>query len=616
MKTLLKVIAGLVALVLLILLLLYLGVQLSDGKILTPSAEDWQPTPAAAPAAPAAKQEPCESVHPHRRAFFGDLHVHTHLSFDAGSRAMRLTADEAYRFARGEEVLLGPWDENGVGSRPRQLSTPLDFAAVTDHAEWIGELMVCSNEEYPGYQSEACQEFRRLQQLHDMMSFRAIAGTSKRHPDVCGEDASECREALLNGWRDNQRIAEKHNNPGGGCEFTTFHGYEYTNNGGMSKVHRNVIFRNERVIELPISSLEQDDIRDVWQRLDELCNHAEGDCQAITIPHNPNASSGKIFTIPWRDEPEAEQRRQAAQRARLEPVVEMMQVKGESECRQGMWNVLGEDEWCDFEKQRGYATTGDTVPADCEGSTSHGAIGGVGCQSRLDFARYALVEGMVEQQRIGVNPYRFGMAGSTDTHNGTPGDVAEVPHEGCCSNNDNRIEQRLAPSNNFAGKPASYRNPGGLIGIWAEENSREALFEGMLRREVFSTSGPRIQPRFFAGTEIPMAICDGDIAATGDRHGVTMGGVLPPSQRSPVFAAAAVADPEGGGLQRLQLIKVWPGEGDEFHQQVVDLAVSASDTTLDLNTCAVSGDAARQLCGTWSDPDFDANLKACADVRD
>ena len=580
-----------------------------------PTVSDWQPLAAAAPTDAPADREPCAHFSPHRQAFFGDLHVHTSVSFDAASRGVLGTADDAYRFARGEPIDIAPYAGIEGAGRQRQLSRPLDFAAVTDHAEWIGEVVVCTQPGSPQYEGEACSEFRAGIEAFKP-NFFPLIGLFDRQPGVCGEDNAACRAALAGAWQANQAAAERHYDRSSACRFTTFHGYEYSNSVSMSKVHRNVIFRNERVPELPVSSLEEPDPVGLWDKLDALCSDAGGHCEAISIPHNSNVANGRMFVLPYQGDSEAEQRRQAEQRARWEPVVEIMQIKGESECAPGLWQVFGEDELCGFEKLRSLPSG---VPEDCEDDYSSGAIRGGGCRSRLDFARYALVEGMSEENRIGINPYRFGLAGSTDTHNATPGDVEESNYEGCCAIQDYSAERRLGgKADGFAGRSMAARNPGGLMGVWAEENSRDALFDAMRRREVFATSGPRIRPRLFAGWNLPEDICGDGLAARGYADGVPMGAELRGSGQSasPLFAAAAVADPDSHALQRLQVVKVWPGEGRAFHQRVYDIAGSeAGQARVDTASCAVEGPGHSQLCATWRDPDFDPGQRAAYYLR-
>lgn len=595
--------------------------------LLSASADPWQPPVQSASAQPPAPREPCAQRYPEGRAWYGDLHVHTRYSFDARGRDMLGSPDDAYRYARGEEIGLGPFDADGRGTRRVRIETPLDFAAVTDHAEWVGEIAVCTEQGLPGFDSDRCRAFRgEIETPNSFVSLIGgrsrmlnIIGVGGRAEGVCGPGAAWCREALAGAWARSQAATEQHYDRSADCRFTSFHGYEYSNSPGRSKVHRNVIFRNERVPELPVSSLEQPDPFGLWQSLDALCADSGGECEALSIPHNPNVSNGRMFTITWRDEAPEEQRRLASLRARYEPLVEMMQVKGESECRPGMWNVFGEDELCDFEKMRGL---GESAPEDCRDSTGTGAIMGLGCQSRLDFARYALIEGMAEEARIGINPYRFGFIGSTDSHNASPGDVDEWAYDGCCANRDATPEGRLGgvgdePVSAFAGRPVIARNPGGLMGVWAPENTRDALFDAMQRREVFATSGPRIAPRLFVGADLPEDICQRNLAAEGYARGVPMGSVIKERlPASPLFAAAVTADPASGLLQRVQVVKVWHDGAGAFHQAVYDVAGDRdNNATVSLDDCAVSGPGERQLCATWRDPQFQPDQSAAYYLR-
>ncbi len=599
-----------------------------------PTAEDWVPPVEPARARPLPQRRPCAHRDPLRRAFFGDLHVHTHYSMDARSRDMLATPDDAYRFARGEEIGFGPFDERGEGKRRGQLERPLDFAAVTDHAEWIGEVNVCTRVGSPGYASESCRAYRgevaselQLPGLKFLGRMTALIGLLGRREDICGPEARWCRASLASAWQETQRATERWNDTSESCRFTTFHGWEHSYSVDQSKVHRNVIFRNASVPEIPISSLEAPEALELWNRLDALCTNAGAGCEVLTIPHNPNVSNGRLFEITWADEPLEEQRRQARQRARLERLVEMMQVKGESECRNGLWGVAGaEDELCGFEKIRGLGP-----PEDCRGGIGSGALRGDGCQSRVDFARYALAEGLRQEELLGVNPFRFGMIGSTDTHNANPGDVEEYSYIGCCADTDAPVGERLSLAPSFAGTGWVMRNPGGLMGVWADENSRDALFDAMQRRETFATSGPRIQPRFFAswGDAFPEGSCArSDLVATGYARGVPMGAVLPEApgdDTAPTFLTFVARDPgapghPGGRLDRLQIVKVWHDDEGRFHQAVHDVAGRLAEggapaPSVDLASCEPDGRGANALCAVWSDPDFDAGRRAAYYAR-
>ncbi len=573
---------------------------------------DWEPPggPATVPASPPGPR--CAHYSPTRSAFFGDLHVHTVQSLDAYGRGGFQTPDDAYRFAKGEPIGLTPRSADGEPLRFGTIDRPLDFAAVTDHAEWIGELESCTNAQSPAYDSLDCQIMRGrplagTTAAGDALVRRVISGAIRGPGGMCGADASVCREYAGHAWRRTVAAAEAHQDRTEACAFTAFNAWEFTSAPGRSKVHRNVILRNDSVPELPISWAEEAEPEGLWKKLEARCNDTDTGCEALTIPHNPNISNGRMFTVTYKDRPLDAQRRRAELQRRLEPLVEMIQAKGESECRTGMWNVLGgEDELCGFEKVR-YMPNG-ARPEDCEDSFGSGALAGMGCQSRLDFVRYGLIEGLREYARIGVNPYRLGFIGSTDTHNGTPGAVEEYNYLGHNSLVDDTLEKRITTP---AYAPHPLRNPGGLIGVWAEENSRDALFDAMKRRETFATSGVRIQPRLFAGRDLPDGLCgDPDAVAEAYRSGVPMGAALDPAgvdDDGPVFFASALRDPgtamdAGAGLQRIQVIKGEVDDSGLFRETVVDIAADdGPDVEVDAD-CAPSRQGANALCSVWRDP--------------
>jgi len=596
----------------------------------------WEPDVAPATRVAAPARAACANSNPLRQAFFGDLHIHTRHSMDARSRDMLGTPDDALRFARGETIGFGPFDPAGRGARRARLERPLDFAAVTDHAEWIGEVGLCTTVGSASYDSESCRGYRGEAEVKPPLPgmktsgrITAIIGAFGRKKDICGRDGELCRESLVEAWQSTQRATERWNDTTESCSFTAFHGWEHSYSVNMSKVHRNVIFRNASVPEIPISSLEAPEPIELWDRLDALCTNTGSGCEALTIPHNSNVSNGRLFEISWRRESREEQRRQAGVRARMDRVVEIMQVKGESECENGMFGVVGGvDELCGFEKIRAFKQ--DRVE-DCEEGIGSGAIRGRGCQSRTDFARYALIEGMREAERIGINPFQFGFIGSTDGHNANPGDVEEYSYQGCCANKDSKVEERLDTTPSFGGAGSIGRNPGGIIGVWSEENSRDSLFDAIKRRETFSTSGPRITPRLFGGWNYPGDLCGRkDLVAEGYKGGVPMGAVLEAARQSglaPTFLASVARDPgtpthPGGLLDRLQIIKVWHGEDGQFHQEVFELAgrlagnASQEAASVDIDTCEPDGGAGYdQLCAVWTDPAFDAAQAVAYYVR-
>lgn len=591
-----------------------------------PGSDEWTPPGGPATARPLLPREECADHDPLRQPFFGDLHVHTGYSMDARIRETLLTPDDAYRFALGEPVKLAPLDDEGDGTRSVRIDRPLDFAAVTDHAEWMGEVAVCSDPSNAAYDTSSCRIFRGEEESWLAWLFGVngshqrivgVVGIGGRNGEVCGDDAKACRKATKSVWDATQEAAERYYDRSSRCEFTTFPGWEYSRSPGRSKIHRNVLFRNEIVPELPISWMDTPNETELWKRLKERCLDLDVGCDVLAIPHNPNLSNGNMFNVWYRELPPEQQREHAELRASLEPIVEMMQVKGESECANGLWGVQGRDELCDFEKIRG---VGSAAPEDCHGGTGEGALAGRGCRSRLDYVRYALLEGLREEKRIGVNPYKLGFIGSTDTHNATPGAVSESSYEGAGGYEDMTPTLRLhADAGGGQSRKEITRNPGGLAGLWAEENSRDSLFDAMRRRETFATSGPRIAPRFFGGWDLPVDICDReDFVTLGYTLGVPMGSDLPEHVKadSPTFAVMATRDPgteesRGGRLQRIQIVKGWVGPHGHFRQAVYEVAGTADNgASVDLQTCETSGPGYASLCGVWRDPEFDPDQAA------
>jgi hypothetical protein len=592
------------------LLLLALKCDLDPGK------EPWQPESEPAEAATPAPREPCAERTPEKRALFGDLHVHTGFSMDAWVQGTIVTPDDAYRFARGEEIGLPPYGPEGEPARRVRIERPLDFTAVTDHAEWLGEVRICQDRQSPAYETDSCRIFRGEQESWlakalGLKSFRKrLVGAVSlygRNDEICGEGSERCRAETKTAWQRNQAATERWYDRTSACTFTTLHGYEYSRSPASTKIHRNVIFRNEIVPELPISWIDTPTEPEFWRKLRAQCVDTDSGCDALAIPHNPNLSNGQLFAIWYRDLPLEEQRAQARLRAGLEPIVEMVQLKGESECRNGMYGVVGgPDELCDFEKIRDLP--GHPLE-DCEEGAGWGAQRDRGCVSRLDYVRYALIEGLREQERIGVNPYTFGFIGSTDTHLGNPGATSETEFQGTFAETP---AERLTLGEKV--RPSAFYTAGGLAGVWAEENTRDAVFDALARRETFATSGTRIEPRLFAGWELPEDLCErGDLVATGYAEGVPMGGTLPAppaAAAAPRFAVHAKRDPSGAPLARLQIVKAWPGEDGTFHEAVHDVARVSGGASVDLETCAQSGTGAETLCTVWSDPAFDPERPA------
>lgn len=541
------------------------------------------------------EREPCIARSTLRNVYFGDLHVHTAFSFDAWVFDVRNTPEDAYRFARGEPLSVPP----GVQV---QLDRPLDFAAVTDHAEYLGEVSLCTTSGSPAYESTTCQRYR--EQNEDVVTelgLRLTEDPPSRFGDVCGDGRGvRCTDTARSVWARIQEAAESAYDRSAECSFTSFVAFEYTAVTAASNLHRNVIFRNRDVPDFPASYFELPKPKQLFEYLERRCLEAGGSCDAVSIPHNANWSNGNLFVTEYPGASSIEEERaQASLRGVVEPLIEIFQHKGDGECMNGLSGVLGDpDELCDFEKLRRQPVV------DCGDETGFGGAGGVGCVSRLDFLRGILLAGLKEEQRIGVNPYRLGVIASTDTHNGTPGLVDEASYAGHWGNNEDAVEKRLGRGRITPG--GVIFNGGGLTAVWAEENSRNAIFDALKRREVYGTSGPRIALRFFGG-DLPAGLCsDPALVEKAYEAGVPMGGTLREGS-APRFVVSALADPQGLGLERIQIIKGWLAD-DGPHAKVFDVA-SGEEASLDEATCEAGG-GSRSLCAEWTDPEHDPSQPA------
>ncbi len=542
-------------------------------------------------------REPCAAHSALRQPFFGDTHVHTALSFDAWGQGTQNRPADAYRFARGEEVGVQPYDARGRPVRRVRLRRPLDFAVVTDHAELLGETRICQTPGEPGNDSLVCRVSRHWPKLgYLIVNSQIFDVADPERYGFCGEAGRACIEAARGPWREIQAAAEAAYDRSPACAFTSFVGYEWSGNPDGAMIHRNVVFRNERVPDLPATYVEERSGEALWRVLRAGCLEAGSGCDAIAIPHNSNLSAGRLFRVETESGAPIS-REDALLRSRLEVLAEITQHKGDSEC------PAGSDPLCAFEKLPFARMSQVASPALWEPAAP------------LSTVREALGEGLVQQARIGANPFRLGIIGSTDTHLGTPGLVDEdvfVGHAAGLSTS--RLEVPPLPDQVLM-------NPGGLAGVWAEENSRDALFEAMRRRETWGTSGPRIAVRFFGGFDLPADLCEEpDLVARGYAHGVPMGadlrGAAPGAAGlAPAFAIQALRDPgvsghAGTALQRVQIVKLWE-QGGRAREVVHEVAGDpANGAGVDLATCQPKGPGFDSLCAVWSDPDFDPTRHA------
>lgn len=539
---------------------------------------------------------PCGAADPVRRPFFGDLHVHTSYSLDASTQGVRTRPDDAYRFARGEPIGIPPYDEAGAPLRTLRLRRPLDFAAVTDHAELLGERAICDDPALPGHDAMVCRIYRRWPRLaFFFMNSRSTRDVALGRYRFCGPAGATCLAAARTVWNDIQRAADAHYDRSAACRFTTFVGYEWTGAPDGKNLHRNVIFRTAAVPALPASYVEATSPEALWRALRDGCAGSIAGCEAIAIPHNSNLSGGLMFEAAGEHGAPVDAA-WARTRQALEPLVEIMQHKGDSECIPGAGVT---DEQCAFEKLR-YDSFGGKFSRFMYHPPA-----------ASNFVRDGLKRGLALGRRLGTNPFQYGVVASTDTHLAAAGFTDERAHPG----------HGGAGASAAGGLPIGLPddaefNPGGLAVLWAEENSRDALFAAMRRREAYGTSGPRLVVRFFGGWAYPPSLCDApDLAARGYAGGVPMGGALPPrgAADAPVFVASALRDPdeEGAPLERLQIVKGWIAGDGEARERVWDVGGDAAvGRDVDLRTCAASPAGEAALCAVWRDPEFDPAVPA------
>ena len=538
------------------------------------------------------------AANPLRNAYFGDTHVHTSWSPDAFTTNVRVTPDDAYHYAMGDSI-----PHTGTGY-VRLHSGPLDFYAVTDHSEYMGVLPGMLDSANPISRHPIAIDMNSGDAAREQRATMRVVGSIAGGAPIPAFMDRAVSRAM---WQRIQETAQRYNRPG---TFTTFIGYEWTSNPNGRNLHRNVLFRGTQVTDVPFTSFDSKRPEDLWRYMDAA--RATG-IQLLAIPHNSNFSDGLMFPDA-NSEGRPIDRAYAESRIRNEPLVEIAQIKGWSETHP---SLSPNDEWAGAE-------ISDFLIAGEQTGTLHGRSPG-------SYVRDALRTGLAVQARVGVNPFKFGVVGSSDTHN-AGGPYEENNYFGKLGREDGTPEARLGNTTQLAPVVQSW-GAAGLAGVWAEENTRESIFDAMVRKETFGTTGPRMRVRFFGGWSYTAAdAAASDMVERGYKGGVAMGSDLPAhpgTGGAPTFMLWAARDPNSAPLQRMQIVKGWLDASGKTHEQVIDVACAngvrpAAGTnrcpddgaTVDTKTCAISQNKGNaELAAYWTDPSFVAAQSAFYYVR-
>nr|WP_261323054.1 DUF3604 domain-containing protein [Rhizobium leguminosarum] len=539
------------------------------------------------------------------RPLFGDTHLHTAVSFDAGAFGARLTPRDAYRFARGEQVMSST-------NQPAKLSRPLDFLVVADHSDNMGmitDLLAGKPELLADPKArtwyDMIQSGRGPEAAIEMV--KAFAAGNIPKVMVYGADTLPYR----NVWDDTIKAAEEYNDPG---RFTALIGYEWTSTAEGNNLHRNVIFRDNgekagQVVPLTTTKpLGSNDPRDLWKWMQAYVDKTGG--QVLAIAHNGNLSNGQMFPIIEPGTGTPIDREYAETRMKWERLYEATQIKGDGETHPVLSPT---DEFANFEKW-------DKGNLDLTVAKSNDML-------QYEYSRSALKLGLKLEGEIGANPYKFGMVGSTDAHTGLAG-VEEDNYWGKTSGMEPGAERSTREF--MAGRSGKIMewetSASGYAAVWAAANTREAIFDAMQRRETYATTGPRMAVRFFGGYDFTESDAQTrSPAIAGYTKGVPMGGDLgsAPDGKVPTFLIAALKDPIGANLDRYQIVKGWVDGKGEMQEKVYDVVWGGDrkpgadgklppvGNSVDVSNANWSNTiGAPELIAVWKDPDFDSSLRA------
>jgi len=536
---------------------------------------------------------PTPASNPDRNVYFGAVHVHTGWSFDGFTNGSKTTPSDAYAWAQGREIT-----NSGFGGKI-QIETPLDFYMVSDHAEYMGVFNQMANPESPLSKTELAKAVTSPDAVVRMQAFAGVLrdmSMGKRDPML--SDPELARSV----WAQIVKAADENYQPG---KFTTFAGFEWTSNPQTLNLHRVIMFRDTaKLPDMVLSALDSEDPETLWKWMDE--QRAKGST-LFAIPHNANASDGRMFELVKFDGKPIDAAYNQT-RAANEPLYEISQIKGTSETHP---DLSPTDEFASFE------LWDYTLSADSKRPT----------QRKGSYVRQALLDGMAEAVKGNGNPFKYGFIGDTDTHNAA------------ASNEEFNYTGKFAfendPKDRLEGMPGQPEgqiqqirefSSGGLAGVWADANTREAIYDAMARKETFGTSGPMIRVRFFGGWDFTAAdVSSPDFVKAGYARGVPMGGDLAPAAaaKAPTFMIMAMKDPKSGNLDRAQIVKGWVDADGTEHEKIYDVVwsdarkpgadgeVSAVGNTVDAAKASYENTiGTAQLAAAWTDPEFDPAVNA------
>jgi hypothetical protein len=536
-------------------------------------------------------------INPLNNVYFGEQHLHTVASPDAFAFGTRNDADDAYRYAKGEAI------KNSQSGRMIQKKTPYDWCAVTDHAEYLGMMPLLLDPDSPLQKTEIGKLISSGRHEDGEAAFQQIITSATINKPI---DYLVAPEIMKTAWQKQVDAANRHYEPG---KFTTLIAFEWSSQPNSKNLHHNVFFRDGAGPDRIFSAFDSVRREDLWiyQEYQRAIGH-----ENFSVPHNPNVSSSAMFALHTSDGNPIDEH-WAYRSARNSPVVEIVQCKGASETHPAL---SPNDEFAGFESKFTHL------------------LGSGGVLGLIDksFVRNALIDGVGFQEMIGENPFKYGIVAGADSHIAASANE-EFNYPGVHGNIDHSPEIRLSGAGSVAGEPAIFFGTPGATGVWAPENTREAIFDGIVRKETFGTSGPLIRLRFFGGWDYAADLtADKDFVKKAYAGGVPMGGDLPPkpeASEAPTFAVWALKDPDSGNLDRIQIIKGWYDKRGYGFQKIYDVALSDDrkpdpktgkvppvGNTVDIAKATYSNDIGdTELRAVWTDPDFDASQHAVYYVR-